>query len=71
MKSQVKRPKIDNLVFQWDHKATTSLDIKKNDSIEYNKHRLIDEYFDLLAEIKPHKQELSNIKMFEIPFTLP
>ncbi len=68
MKSPVKKTRIDNLIFQWDHKTISDSGIKKNAG---NKQRSIAEYFDLLAEIKPHKQELNETKIFGIPFTLP
>ena len=70
MKLQAKRIKNDKLIFQWDHKASRFSGIKRNDGTEYNKQCFIDEYFDLLAEIKPHKQELKYTKVFGIPFTL-
>ena len=70
MKSQVKRPKIDNLTFQWKNKSPGSSDIRKNPNTEYNKQHLLDEYFNLLSEIKPYKQELTDSKIFGIPFTI-
>jgi len=70
MKLQVKRPKIDNLIFQWEHNAPGSKDTRRNPDTEDNKQRLLDEYFNLLSEIKPHKQELNDIKIFATPFTL-
>lgn len=63
MKSQAK---IDKLVFRWDHRASRSLG-KKDDS---HKQYSLDKYFDFLAEIKPHKQELKYTKVFTTPFTL-
>lgn len=68
MKSPVKRTKIDNLIFQWDHKTASDSGIKKNAN---NKQCSIEEYFDLLVEIKPYKQELKDTKIFGILFTLP
>ena len=65
---KVKKMKTDKLVFQWE--ILTSSDIKRNNSTEYNKQYSLDKYFDLLAEIKPHKQELKYTKIFSTPFTL-
>jgi hypothetical protein len=64
MNSQEKRIKINELIFQWDHKAPAPFFMR-------NKQLSIDKYFDLLAEIKPHKQELKDTKIFGISFTLP
>jgi hypothetical protein len=70
MKLQAKKTKIDKLIFQWDHKASNPSEIRKIDA-KHNKQLSIDRYFDLLSEIKPHKQELNETKIFGIPFTLP
>lgn len=66
MKLRVERPKIDELIFRWDHKVSTSSGVRD----EYNEQRCLEEYFDLLTEIKPHKQELCGTKIFGIFFTL-
>lgn len=63
MKSKDKTLKINNLVFQWDYRL-------KNLETKDNKERLLDEYFDFLSEILPHKQELTKVKVFKIPFSL-
>lgn len=68
MKSPVKRTKIDNLIFQWNHKIASDPGIKKNTN---NKQCSIEEYLDFLTEIKPYKQELYDTKIFGILFTLP
>ena len=69
MKSQVKTPGIDNLTFQW-HKSLISSEVKRSPNTENNKQRLLDEYFNLLSELKPHKQEVMEPKIFGVPFTL-
>ncbi|MEW6102403.1 MAG: hypothetical protein AB1630_01075 [bacterium] len=61
------KAKINSLIFQWDNKAS-----KKNLFNKDKKQRSLDEYFDLLDEIKPHKHELNSAKIFKTPvYILP
>ncbi len=70
MKSQVHRTKIDQLTFHWDHKASRSSHKKRGIHTDCDKKRNLDKYFDMLDELKPHKQELRHTKIYKEPFTL-
>ena len=70
MKSQVRRKKIDKLILEWDHKALSLSNDRKDTSHDYDKQRSLDEYFDFLDEVKPHKHELMYTNVIDKPFTL-
>jgi hypothetical protein len=59
--------KIDNLQFSWDHKAAQTLRAKLT---SFDLELDFGWYLDWLAEIKPSRQELRQIKIFNQPFTL-
>lgn len=68
MKLHLKKLKIDDkLVFQWNHRA----DIKKDTHRQNNKCVSIDEYLEFIKDIKPHKHELYDTKIFGTMFKLP
>ena len=70
MKSQMKRIESDKIIFHWDHNAPSSSDLRRNAHSDPDRPRSLDEYFDLLDEIRPHIHELRHTKMYDKPFTL-
>ncbi|MBW2647788.1 MAG: hypothetical protein JRE23_16780 [Deltaproteobacteria bacterium] len=71
MRSQGRKTRVDKLVLHWDHKAPSSVDIEKMTDTKRHGQRSLQEYFDLLAETKPSRSELTDVKIFETIFTLP
>ena len=70
MRLQMKRIEIDNIIFHWDHNAPSSSDLRRNAHFDPDRPRSLDEYFDLLDEIRPHIHELRHTKMYDKSFTL-
>ena len=53
MKSRAKREELDDIVFQWDHKAPSFADLAESDGAGPEGQRSLDEYLDFLEEIRP------------------
>ena len=65
MKSLVKKNKNENLIFHWDpYSNKNKIEIDKT----FNKD--LNNYFEFLETIKPHKNELNQITIFKRSFSL-
>jgi len=68
MTSSEEKIKDDGLIFHWDRKASHLSNTPLKD---HNHKRNLDEYFDFLDEMPPHKQELRKATLlYKQPFTI-